>query len=128
MNMLKVENLKKINLSFEAGTSPDRMDLKPKHPEFTFIFGLAPEGMSAFEYELLDKSEGQRVVVQLNREMVDRFFDHLNPRIWELFDGREDVYLSATIRSISEPDNREIVKAMATMAAHGGGTCDCGCS
>ena len=43
--MSKVENFKKITLSFQAGTSPDTMDLTPKHPEFEFIFALGPEGM-----------------------------------------------------------------------------------
>ncbi len=125
--MNKVENLKKITLSYQAGTSRDTMDLTPKHPEFKFIFGLAPEGMTAFEYELVEKVEGDNVLLHLKKDDLNRFFAHLNPPIWDLFDGRDEIYLNVKILEISAAENNEIVKAMADMTAHGGGGCDCGC-
>ena len=126
--MTKVENLKKITLSFQAGTSADEMDLALKHPEFSFIFGLAPEGMTPFEYELVDKIEGDAALLHLNKNTLNSFFEHLSPPIWDLFDGREEIYLKVKILEISTAENREIVKAMADMTTHGGGGgCDCGC-
>ncbi|CAB1064903.1 hypothetical protein D1BOALGB6SA_9700 [Olavius sp. associated proteobacterium Delta 1] len=125
--MTKVENLKKITLSFQAGTSRDAMDLTPSYPEFSFIFGLAPEGMTPFEYELVEKAEGDDVLIHLEKNNLNRFFEHLNPPIRDLFDGREDVYLNVKILEASAAENREVVKAMADMTAHGGGGCDCGC-
>ena len=126
--MTKVENLKKITLSFQAGTSADEMDLTPKHLEFSFIFGLAPEGMTPFEYELVDKIEGGAALLHLNKNTLNSFFEHLSPPIWDLFDGREEIYLKVKILEISTAENREIVKAMADMTTHGGGGgCDCGC-
>ena len=125
--MNKVENLKKITLSFQAGTSPEKMDLTPKYPEFNFIFGLAPEGMTPFEYELVEKVEGDIVLLHLKKDSLNRFFEHLNPQIWDLFDGRDEIYMKVNILEISAAENREIVKAMADMTAHGGGGCDCGC-
>ena len=125
--MNKVENLKKITLSFQAGASREAMDLTLKHPEFNFIFGLAPEGMTPFEYELVEKAEGDDVLIHLKKNNLNRFFEHLNLPIRDLFDGREDVYLKVKILEISTADNREVVKAMADMTAHGGGGCDCGC-
>jgi hypothetical protein len=125
--MNKVEHLKKITLTFQAGTSPDQMDLTPKYPEFSFIFGLAPEGMTPFEYELVEKVEGDDVLLHLKKNTLSRFFEHLNPPIRDLFDGRDDVYLKTKIAAVGAADNREIIKAMADMAAHGGGECDCGC-
>ncbi len=124
--MNKVENLKKITLSFQAGTFPDVMDLTPKHPVFSFIFGLGPEGMTPFEYELLEKSEGEEILFQLKKGTLNRFFEHLIPPIWDLFDGREEISLNARITAVEKAENREVVKAMAEMASHGGG-CDCGC-
>jgi hypothetical protein len=125
--MNKVENLKKITLSFQAGTSPDTMDLTPKFPRFEFIFALGQEGMSPFEYELLDKSEGEEFLLHIHKQAFYRFFEHLNPPIGDLFDGCEDVYLKSKIAAVATADNREIVKAMAQMTAHGGGGgCDCG--
>jgi hypothetical protein len=126
--MTKVENLKKITLSFQAGTSPEKMDLTPKYTEFQFIFGLAPEGITPFEYELVEKVESDNVLLHLKKNSLNRFFIHLNPPIWDLFDGRAEVYLKANIAAVAEAHNREIVKAMADMTAHGGGgDCDCGC-
>ncbi len=124
--MNKVENLRKITLSFQAGTSKDTMDLSPKYPEFDFIFALGPDGMTPFEYELVDKAEGEEVLLHIHKQAFYNFFEHLNPPIWDLFDDREDVYLKAKIAAVTASDNRDIVKAMAEMTAHGGGGCDCG--
>ena len=124
--MNKVENLKKITLSFQAGTSPDTMDLTPKYPRFEFIFALGQEGMSPFEYELVNKTEGEEVLLQIRKQDFYRFFEHLNPPIGDLFEGREDVYLKSKISAVATADNRDIVKALAEMTAHGGGGCDCG--
>ena len=124
--MNKVENLKKVTLSFQAGTSPDSMDITPKFPRFEFIFALGQEGMSPFEYELVDKAEGEEVLLHIHKQAFYNFFEHLNPPIWDLFDGREDVYLKAKIAAVTTSDTREIVKAMAEMTAHSGSGCDCG--
>lgn len=123
--MNKVENLKKITLTYQAGTSREAMDLTPKYPEFNFIFGLAPEGMTPFEYELVEKVEGDDVLLHLKKDGLNRFFEHLNPPIRDLFDDRDEIYLNVKILEISAAENREIVKAMADMTAHGGGGCDC---
>jgi hypothetical protein len=125
--MTKVEHLKKVTLTFQAGTSSDRMDLTPRYPEFEFIFDLAPEGMTPFEYELVDKAAEEEILLHLKRETLNKFFEHLIPPIWDLFDGRDEVYLKVKICEISAADNREIVRALADMTAHGGGECDCGC-
>ena len=124
--MNKVENLKKITLSFQAGKSPETMDLTPKSPRFEFIFALGQEGMSPFEYELVDKTEGEEVLLHIQKQTFYTFFEHLNPPIWDLFDAGEDVYLKTKIAVVANADNREVVKALAEMTAHTGGGCDCG--
>jgi hypothetical protein len=125
--MNKVENLKRITLSIQAGTSPDTTDLTPKHPQIEFIFGLGPGGMTPFEYELADRTEGERTLLHLKKKDFCSFFEHLNPPLMDLFDGRDDVYLKVNIDAVAPPENREIIKAMADLAAHGGAGCDCGC-
>ena len=118
--MNNVENLKKITLSIQAGTSPDTLDLTLKHPEIEFIFGLGPQGMTPFEYELADKTEGQSVLLHLKKEAFFSFFEHLHPPLTDLFGGRDEVYLKVNIDAVTPAENREIVKAMAAMTAHGG--------
>jgi len=125
--MRKIENLKKIALSFEAGTTADIMDLLPQYPTFEFIFGLAPEGMTPFEYEIVDRTEGEEILLHIGKKEYYRFFEHLNPPIMDLFDEREVVHLKVKIVGITNADSREIVKAMAEIAHRGEGECDCGC-
>ena len=124
--MNKVENLKKITLTLQAGTSPDTMDLTLQYSSFEFIFALGQEGMSPFEYELLNKAEGDEVLLLINKQTFYTFFEHLNPPIGDLFEGRDDVFLNAKIAAVAAADNRDIVKALAEMTAHSGGGCDCG--
>ena len=125
--MNKVENLKKITLTLQAGTSPDTMDLTLQYSSFEFIFALGQEGMSPFEYELLNKAEGDEVLLHINKQTFYTFFEHLNPPIGDLLDGRDDIFLNAKITAVAAADNRDIVKALAQMTAHGGGGgCDCG--
>ena len=95
--METVENLKKITLKLEAGSSPEIMDLDLNNPEFDFIFGLGTEGMSPFEYELVEKSEGQEVLLQLKSEILPAFFEHLHLPIIKLFKERDELFLKVTI-------------------------------
>jgi hypothetical protein len=82
--------------------------------------------MSPFEFELVNKAEGDEVLLHINKQTFFTFFEHLNPPIGDLFDGRDDVFLNAKIAAVAAADNRDIVKALAEMTAHGGGGCDCG--
>jgi hypothetical protein len=125
--MNKVENLKKITISIQAGTSQDMMDCTVKYPGFKFIFGLGAEGMTPFEYELLDKSEGEDVMIHLKKEDFSRFFEHLKPPLSDLFNKNDDAFLKVNIVSVAPAENREIVKSMAAVASHGESGCDCGC-
>lgn len=126
-NMNKVESIQKIALSIKAGTSQDVMDLTPKCPKIEFIFGLGPAGMTPFEFELANKAAGDSVSLHLKKKDFDSFFEHISPSVRDLFDDRNDVYLQVTINTVSPAENREVVKALADIAAHGGEGCDCGC-
>lgn len=102
------------------------MDLKLKYPQFEFIFALGQEGMSPFEFELVNKTQGEEVLLQINKQTFYTFFEHLNPPIRDLFEGREQVYVKAKISAVAAANNRDVVKALAEMTAHSGGSgCDC---
>ena len=124
--MSRVENLKKITLNLEAGTSAQNMDMSLDNPEFEFIFGIGPSGISPFEYELADKTEGQQILVELKKENFDIFFEHLHPPILHLINEKDSLFLNVEIKKIATADQRDVVKALADVTAHGHG-CDCGC-
>ena len=124
--MNKVENLKKVTLRIEAGTNADHMDLTPKALKFEFIFGIGPDGMCPFEYELVNKMEGDIVLLQLKKEEVHLLFGHLQLPVQSLLEEKNSSYLKATIAKIEQPDSKEVVKALAELTSHAG-DCGCGC-
>ena len=132
--MNTVGSLKKVTVSCRAGKMPEmlpeKMDLDIDLPKFEFVFGIAPEGMTPFEYRLVGRHEGETVDIELNKEAFCDFFGPLKTPVQALFHGREGLCLAATITAVRPAENREIIKAMAEMTAHGGSGCDggdCGC-
>ena len=71
--MDKVDNLKKVTLRLEAGTTADRMDLTPAALEYEFIFGIGSGGMCPFEYQLVNKAAGEEILIQVKRESAFEF-------------------------------------------------------
>ena len=124
--MNKVENLKKVFLSLEAGTTAERMDLIPTALKYEFIFGIGPAGMCPLEYELIHKNEGDIVMLHLNREESHQFSGHLLLPIPDLFEENASFFLKVKIVKVQPADSKEVVKALAETTSHAGG-CGCGC-
>ena len=124
--MKKVENLKKVTLRVEAGKTAELMDLIPNALEFEFIFGIGPAGMCPFEYQLVNKNEGEMVLLHLKKEEIQPFLGHLQLPVLGLLEENSSFYLNAKIAKIEQPDSKEVIKALAELASHAGG-CDCGC-
>jgi hypothetical protein len=124
--MNKVENLTKVTLRLEAGTTADRMDLTPAALEYEFIFGIGSAGMCPFEYQLANKAAGEKIVIQVKKEELYPLFEHLHPPIMNLFEKHGAVHLKIKILRIEKPENTEVVKALSEMASHHH-DCDCGC-
>lgn len=124
--MNTVENLAKVTLQLEAGTTADRMDLIPAALEFDFIFGIGPGGMCPFEYQLVDRAAGEEIVIQLKKEELYLLFEHLRPPIMDLFEKHDALHLKIKIVRIDKPENAEVIKALSELASHHH-DCDCGC-
>ena len=129
--METVDNLKKISLSVEAGSTPQDMNLTALPIAREFIFGIGQSGMSPFEYRLVGKKAGDSLLLPLAKTESQRFFEHIVVPIEHLFENREAVYLKLTVVNATAADSRAIVKAMAETAhlSEGGcgGGCGCGC-
>ena len=119
----KIENLKKVTLLIEAGTSSDHMNITPRPKEFEFVFGLGTFGLTPFEFRLADKICGDEILVQLHQENLQRYFEHINLPILRYTKGRESFYLKARIVNVSQADSQELLKAMAHIANCGDSCC-----
>jgi hypothetical protein len=119
-----VDNLKKITLTIEAGTSVDRMDITARPQSVTFVYGLGTTGLTPFEYGLADKSRGDVVQVSIRPGELARTFGHLQPLFETVLDDTAEVHLRVRIDNIIPAEGREIISAMAAAAECG---CDCGC-
>ena len=124
--MNTVENLTKVTLRLEAGTTADCMDLTPAVLEFEFILGIGSGGMCPFEYQLVNKAVGEEIGIQVEKETLYPLFEHLQPPIMNLFEKHDTLHLKIKILDVEQPEDNEIIKAMAETASHHHG-CDCGC-
>jgi hypothetical protein len=115
--------LKKITLSWEAGSRPDAMDLTSGPALFEFIYSLGAEGLSPFEYELADKEVGDIVSIHGNRRQISEIFEHLEVLLLNLPKDPESFYLRLKVIEINPEDQREVIKAMAETASCGDHCC-----
>jgi len=123
---LTVDNLRKISLSVEAGTTQKQMELTREPERLDFIYGIGSKGITPFEYELANRKKGEVVAIHVRPETASAYFAHLGCVILPHIDKRNETYLKVTVRDVVLPDNREIITAMAQRTECGAG-CDCGC-
>ncbi|MDM8551671.1 hypothetical protein QUF72_16410 [Desulfobacterales bacterium HSG2] len=121
-NRSKIENLKKVTLSVEAGRTQDSMDLTQPF-QFEFIFGLGTEGLTPFEYELADKNEGDEISFCLKREKTREIFEHLCLPFHHLSERPDSFYLKARVVKVAQAENTEVVRAMAGITSCGDHCC-----
>jgi hypothetical protein len=123
---LTIDNLLKVTLVLEAGKSRD--DFKPiqEAKQVEFIYGIAACGITPFERLLYQKSAGDEMLTTIDLRHAEDYFGPLSPGILSWLQERDELSFKVGIRSVSKPDDREIVKALAAGGGCGG-SCDCGC-
>ena len=73
----RIDNLKRITAKCKVGSVPGGNDVAPGEETFDFVFGIASEGLTPFEFMLGDKSVGDRVEFDLDSKDVCQTFQHL---------------------------------------------------
>lgn len=122
----KVEPMKKICLRYTAGTSEGADDLVSPAEAFEFVYGIAPDGLTPFEYALADKYPGDRIQYRVERERIIETFGHLLSNMGKIPAHQDRFYLNIEVADIQETNQREMIQAMAAATACGG-DCGCGC-
>jgi hypothetical protein len=124
---VKIDNLKKVTLSMEAGITPDAMNLASAPFEFEFIFGLGREGLSNFECQLENKTKGDEILLQLNRNQLHKTFEYLTHRLPQFSDALDTFYLKARVLEVAPAESRKVIKAMAEASKCGENCCGDSC-
>lgn len=98
------------------------MEWEGEKAPFEFIFGIGTEGLSPFEFDLSDKGLGYEREFPLTREALGGFFRHLLPPLF-LYDISEAFTLKVRVAAITQPDQRELIRAMAEASSCGSNCC-----
>ena len=123
--MIVTDNLNKISISIEAGTSYGKTDLTPSPLSSEFIFGIGTQGLTDFEYEIAGKEEGDIVSLSIKNNEINHHFQHISA-YWPLFpQSQETIYLMIRLVKISKAKPVDVMKALAAMTESC--ACDCGC-
>ncbi len=120
---IKIENLKKISMSFEAGSSEKDMDLIHDPLFFEFIYGIGKEGLVPFENEIYGKKQGDIIGLAIPINDIDRFFGHIPFPIWKIFKKPEKLFIKMKVEKIVPAEGSEVVKAISAIVDE----CSCGC-
>ena len=116
METEKIDLLKKITLSVEAGTAPDSTDLNPQSSQIEFIYGLGVSGLTPFELQLADRTVGEEIQFLINREEIPQVFQHLLLLPLNLPDDLQTFHLRLKVMKVTPADQREVIKALAEIA------------
>ena len=124
-NRLAVENLKKVKITLQVGSSTESMDIAPEPVDFEFIFGLGTSGLTPFEFSLANKHCDDEVILHINLRDIPETFAHIDLPILHDLPETDSIYLKARIADIQPAAGRELIKAMAEVGGCGDGGC-CG--
>jgi hypothetical protein len=123
---LKIDNLLKVALVMEAGTSGDKFDLLAEPKRIEFIYGTAACGITPFEKSLYRKGAGDEVTTAVDLKNAEEYFGPLANNILSWFPERGELSLKVGVESVCAPQDSEVVKALASGVGCGG-DCGCGC-
>jgi hypothetical protein len=93
--------------------------------DFSFVYGIGTQGLSAFEMGLTGKHPGDRMHLHVSTAQMADYFEHLRLPLLKALKTDPPFDLDLTIQEVSPVSERELVKAMAEKGGDGG--CGCGC-
>jgi hypothetical protein len=119
----RVDNLRMVTVSIEAGKTAGTMDLTPTPEKCEFVFGVGSQGLTPLEFELAGKNVGEEVLIQIEGDGLWDIFQHVPTPSFLLAQPPNGCWLKLRIVGVREADQREIIKALADLAACGSQCC-----
>lgn len=126
INKKIVESLKKVTLAVTPLIASDASASAGPARNVEFIFGVGPQGLSPFEYELAGRQPGDTVRVTVPPGKTGEVFCHMQPLFCGMAVHQDSLCLDVSIVDVSDAHQREVVRALANSAACGS-NCGCGC-
>lgn len=121
----RIENLSKVTLELELGSASDRWDLTQGPLRHELIYGIGSAGLTPLEFQLGGLAEGDETVMTLRPEDLCRCFGPGQVPAGLQIPIGGAVHLRARVVAVGQADSREVVKALAAMAACSGCGGDC---
>lgn len=110
-----VEHLLKISTTIRKFPGATHAEAETQ-ASLSFVFGIAPQGLTPFEFQLAGKTVGEAFRVEPGEERWPDVFGHL----WQFLPApmqiEEGGYFEVEVLDIQESDQREIIRAMADTA------------
>lgn len=112
----RIGPLEKVTLLMEA--RGDRGDSAATREEvrFEFIYGIGPQGLTPFEFELSSRKSGDELSIGLTKGDMEAFFQHLIPP-FNLRETEEAFSIRVRVIDVAPADQREVIQAMAEAAS-----------
>lgn len=118
-----VAPLQKVSLLVTAGGSPDVMDSLSEPQRVSFIFGIGHSGLTPFECAMAGRRVGDMVRLPIQAGSIHEVFGHLGVLFGDLPIGDRPLYLQIRVEALTEAGPREVIRALAEMAACGEHCC-----
>jgi hypothetical protein len=126
INKKVVESLKKVTLAVTPLIASDASESAGPAQNVEFIFGVGPQGLSPFEYELAGRQPGDTIRVTVPPGKTGEVFCHMQSLFCGMAPNQDSLCLEVSIVDVSDAQQRDVVRALAGAAACGS-DCDCGC-
>lgn len=120
-----VAPLTKVTLKLAVSSSAPAGDASCSEVDFSFVYGIGTQGLSAFEMGLTGKHPGDRLHLHVSPTQMADDFEHLRPALLKALKTDPPFDLDLTIQEVSHVSERELIKAMAEKSDDSG--CGCGC-
>lgn len=127
---MEIDNLKKVSLAVTVNHFREQPEVSDYTHPFTFIYGVASEGLCPLECSLAGKRVGESIQFKLPRRNARELCGHLLSPLkmaLTLDTFPECMDIKMAVQGVEDAADVEVVQAMSQAQNGCGGDCGCGC-